>query len=404
MASSTIISTLPPPIFVTDSDGLDPNATLTDMIAMFQTVANRVLQPAQVERLLVNLYAYRESLVRNAIQYAGQQNLLAFAEFPVLDYIGQLMNTPRLGAVGAGTTLQWTLVAALAQAFTIIAGTQVGTKDGQFVFTTTQDLTISAGSTVGTVSAQCTTRGTGGNGYIPGQVSILIQADTLVASVTNTTTTADGALAESSDDYRARIQIAPNQYTTAGPTSSYEYLARSSSPSIIDAAISTPNPGQVQITVLTGPITAQPATSPNTAGIATSTVLNAVLATCSAKTVRPLNDTVSAVAVTEVDYQVAATVYVYSDADEDSTMTAANTAAVNQALVLANRIERDLVPSQWETALSVSGVYDVDVAITATINGVPISPTADGRIVLVPGQWTNCTALTLTPVVAAESS
>lgn len=64
--------TLPTPAFVADADGLDPNLILSDMIAAFQAAAGRTLYPAQVERLLINLYAYRESLVRNAIQYAGE--------------------------------------------------------------------------------------------------------------------------------------------------------------------------------------------------------------------------------------------------------------------------------------------------------------------------------------------
>src|ERR1700677_3326816 len=95
------ISSLPPPVFVDDADGLDPNLILADMIAEFEAAAGRVLYPAQVERLLINLYAYRESLVRNAIQYAGQQNLLAFAAFPMLDYLGQLLSVVRLPAQGA---------------------------------------------------------------------------------------------------------------------------------------------------------------------------------------------------------------------------------------------------------------------------------------------------------------
>ena len=67
------ISNLPPPTFINDADGLNPNLILADMVAAFQAAAGRTLQPAQVERLLINLYAYRESLVRNAIQYAGSR-------------------------------------------------------------------------------------------------------------------------------------------------------------------------------------------------------------------------------------------------------------------------------------------------------------------------------------------
>src|SRR5580704_13343513 len=123
------ISSLPPPVFVDDADGLDPNLILADMIAEFEAAAGRVLYPAQVERLLINLYAYRESLVRNAIQYAAQQNLLAFASF------------------------------------TIAAGTLVGTNDGQFTFATSATIILAAGATISSVAATATAPGADANGY-----------------------------------------------------------------------------------------------------------------------------------------------------------------------------------------------------------------------------------------------
>ena len=83
------IPSLPPPVFVNDADGLDPNLILADMVAEFEAAAGRTLYPAQVERLLINLYSYRESLVRNAIQYAAAQNLLAFATFPMIPRTGR---------------------------------------------------------------------------------------------------------------------------------------------------------------------------------------------------------------------------------------------------------------------------------------------------------------------------
>src|SRR6202046_2745157 len=100
MAAS--ITQLPIPQFVNDADGLDPNLILADMVAEFEAAAGRTLYPAQVERLLINLYAYRESLVRNGIQYAAEQNLLAFATFPMLDYLSQLLSVTRLASQPAG--------------------------------------------------------------------------------------------------------------------------------------------------------------------------------------------------------------------------------------------------------------------------------------------------------------
>src|SRR5579863_5800406 len=163
------IPSLPPPIFVNDADGLDPNKILADMIAEFEAASGRTLQPAQVERLLINLYAYRESLVRNAIQYAGEQNLLAFASFPMLDYLGQLLGVSRLASQPAMTMIQFTLTSALTVPFTIAAGTPVGTSDGLFAFATSVILTIAAGATTASVAATATAPGAAANGYLPGR-------------------------------------------------------------------------------------------------------------------------------------------------------------------------------------------------------------------------------------------
>jgi phage-related baseplate assembly protein len=376
------IPALPPPVFLNDADGLDPNLILADMVAAFQVAAGRTLQPAQVERLLINLYAYRESLVRNAIQYAGQQNLLAYAAFPMLDYLGQLLSVTRLPAQGSSTTLEFTLANALSVSYTITAGTEVGTNDKQFVFATTSDLTFPPGSVTGTILAIATVPGVGADGYLVGQINVQLNPSVLIQAVTNTTVSGDGASPETDEHLRARIQAAPNQFSVAGPEGSYRYFTLSVDPSVADAQITSPAPGQVSVYVLTGPITVQPGPAPNPVGIASAALLAKVTAALSADNVRPLTDTVNALAVAEVDYQIAGTITLYADADPASTMAAANTAAQEYAIALASRIQRDIVPSQIIEALSVSGVYQVAL-------------TAPGYSQLQPGQWANCIAITL---------
>jgi phage-related baseplate assembly protein len=376
------IPALPPPVFLNDADGLDPNLILADMVAAFQVAAGRTLQPAQVERLLINLYAYRESLVRNAIQYAGQQNLLAYAAFPMLDYLGQLLSVTRLPAQGASTTLQFTLANALSISYTITAGTKVGTNDGQFVFATSADLTFPPGSVTGTILAIATVPGVAADGYLAGQINVQLNPSVLIQGVTNTTVSGDGASPESDEHLRTRIQAAPNRFSVAGPEGSYRYFTLSVDPSVADAQITSPAPGQVNIYVLTGPITIQPGLSPNPVGIASAGLLAKVTAALNADNVRPLTDTVNALAVAEIDYQIAGTVTLYADADPASTMAAANTAAQQYAIALASRIQRDIVPSQIIEALSVAGVYQVTL-------------TAPGYSQLQPGQWANCIAITL---------
>ncbi|HYB92380.1 MAG TPA: baseplate J/gp47 family protein [Candidatus Binataceae bacterium] len=385
------IPSLPPPVFVNDADGLDPNLILADMIAAFEAAAGRTLQPAQVERLLINLYAYRESLVRNAIQYAAQQNLLAFASFPMLDYLGQLLGVTRLAAQPAVTTLEFTLGAALTVPVTIAGGTLVGTNDGRFSFATNSTLVIPAGATTGTVTATAVQAGAGANGYLPGQVDVQLNPNALIANVANTTTSTGGSAPETDDHLRARIQAAPNEFSVAGPSGAYRFFALGVDPSITDALVLSPAPGQVNVYVLTGPIIVQPAAAPNNAGIAGGALLSKVAGVLSADKVRPLTDTVTVLAVSEIDYQIAGSITLYSDADPTSTMAAANQAAAQFAVALASKIQRDIVPSQIVAALSVPGVYEVSL-------------TSPAYTQLAAGQWANCTAITLSVVQGTEHS
>ncbi|HWJ41279.1 MAG TPA: baseplate J/gp47 family protein [Candidatus Limnocylindrales bacterium] len=385
------IPSLPPPVFVNDADGLDPNLILADMIAEFEAASGRTLQPAQVERLLINLYAYRESLVRNAIQYAAAQNLLAFASFPMLDYLGQLLSVTRLASQPAVTTLQFTLNAALTVPFTIPTGTLVGTSDGQFAFATSTTIIIAAGATIASVAAAATAPGAGANGYLAGQISVQLNPNALIASVTNTSTTTGGSAPETDDHLRTRIQAAPNQFSVAGPIGAYRFFAIGADPSIVDAQIVSPSPGSVNVYVLTGPVTQQPSPAPNSAGVANSALLAKVAAVLNADTMRPLTDNVNVLAVTEVDYQISATVTLYSDADPTATIVAATTAVRELALELAAKIQRDIVPSQIIAALSVAGVYGVTLT----------SPTLT---TLAPGQWANCTTIALTTAFSTEHS
>jgi phage-related baseplate assembly protein len=364
------------------------------MVASFQALAGRTLYPAQVERLLIDLYAYRESLVRNAIQYAALQCLVAFAAYPMLDYLGELVGVTRLSAEGASCTLQFTLAAVQPGSIVIPAGTLVGTQDGQFAFATQSALTIPAGATTGTVFATCITPDSGtssSNGYAVGQVSVQLNPNTLISAVTNITVTSGGSPIETDAHLRDRIQAAPNQFSVAGPVGAYRFWALSADPSIIDVLVYSPVPGTVNVVVLTGPIT-QPASSPNNSAVASAALLNKVQGVVNADSIRPLTDTVNSLAVTEVDYQVQGTVTLYSDADPATAMAAATAAATQLAQNLASRIQRDIVPEEFIAAIgSAPGVYRVQL-------------TSPAYTQLTPGQWANCTAISLSQVVGSEHS
>ena len=207
----------------------------------------------------------------------------------------------------------------------------------------------------------------------------------------NTSTTTGGSAPETDDHLRTRIQAAPNQFSVAGPIGAYRFFAIGADPSIVDAQIVSPAPGSVSVYLLTGPVTQQPSPAPNSAGVANAALLAKVAAILNADTIRPLTDTVNVLAVTEVDYQITATVTLYSDADPTATITAATAAVQELALELAAKIQRDIVPSQIIAALSVAGVYGV--ALTSPV----LTP-------LTAGQWANCTMISLTAAFSTEHS
>ena len=74
----------------------DPQAVTAEIIAAYEAATGKTLYPAQIERLLIDLIAYRETLLRAAINDAARQNLVRFARAPMLDYLGEMVGVARL--------------------------------------------------------------------------------------------------------------------------------------------------------------------------------------------------------------------------------------------------------------------------------------------------------------------
>lgn len=342
-----------------------------ECVAKFELESGRKLQPAHVERLLVDLVAYREKLVRETMQFVGEQSLVAFARYPMLDYLGEIVGVVRLEAIQASATIRYTLVGVQGAPVNVPAGTRVQTADGVFAFATTELLTIAAGALYGDVLAKATPAGAKGNGYVAGQISVILDPVALVATAVNTTTSANGADREDDDRLRARMKQAPGQFSVAGSVEAYRYHALTVSAAIIDVSVTSPTAGEVKLYVLA------------TTGLPSAQLLADVAAKVTGQKVRPLTDNVTVVAPTAVPYQITATLKLLAGADVVATMAAAQKAAEAYAADRRAGIGRDIVPSQVVTALSVPGVYEVTLALPAY------------RDVLA-HEWANCTLITLT--------
>ena len=62
---------------------------LSEAISQYEKRTGKILQPAHIERLLINVYAMRESLARQGINEAFRQTFPQFATGLALDLCGE---------------------------------------------------------------------------------------------------------------------------------------------------------------------------------------------------------------------------------------------------------------------------------------------------------------------------
>jgi len=338
---------LPEPHFI----DRDPDAITAEIIARYEQRSGKTLYPAQVERLFVDLIAYRETLVRAGVQAAAKQNLVAFAQKPVLDYLGELVGVTRLPAQPARTTLRFAVESAQARAMPIPAETRVECDDGAAIFATEADATLPAGETSIDVIAYCETPGAIGNGFAPERISQLLEPLDTPVSVINVTPSAGGAEEEEDEPLRERIRLAPEGYSVAGPGEAYEVRVRAVHQDIIDVAVLGPEDGLPDGHVEAYPLTA--------GGVPSDELLALVEAQVSHRKRRPLTDKFRARAPHAVRYRISAGLMLLRGFDEASVLANALAAAQRYARERRARLGRDLVRGQLNAALHVPGVYDV---------------------------------------------
>lgn len=365
---------LPEPNFI----DRDPDAITAEIVAQYELLSGKTLYPAQVERLLIDVIAYRETLVRIGIQEAAKQNLVAYARAPMLDYLGELVGVTRLPAQPAKTTLRFTVETPLATSLLIPAGTRVEGGDGAVTFATDADVTLLAGQLSVDAAATCEEPGAGGNGWQPGQISSVVdELGDVEVEAANASVTSAGYDEEDDDRLRERIKLAPEAFSTAGSRLAYVFHAKSAHQAIVDVAVLSPTPGVVKLYPLL------------TTGLPDANMLSLVEAKCSADRVRPLTDQVQALAPTPVDYAIDAQLVLYTNVDAASVRAAAQANAEAYKADRAAGLGRDVVPSQEITALQVAGVYQV------VLNAPTLKQLAEN-------EWARCTGITLTVTGAAN--
>lgn len=276
-----------------------PEEVESQLITTYENLTGRSLARGDPVRLFLEAITLMMIHQRALIDHSAKMNLLAYAKDYYLDHIGALLGVIRLEASHALTTLKFTLSETQDSAIIIPEGTRATPGGGDILFSTVESVEIPAGETEISVTAQCTVTGEIGNGYIEGQIKRLVDPFPYEMTVINTTTSYGGSDVENDENFRERIQLAPESFSTAGSIGAYEFFARSAHSDIIDVAIIGPAesdtvpPGHVYVyPLMTGGV------------LPTQEILDAVFEICNSEDKRPDTDFLHVVSPEIVSYNL----------------------------------------------------------------------------------------------------
>lgn len=336
-----------PGIEFVDADAEHVKAAL---FADYISITGRTLAQGDPVRLFLLVVAEAFIRLLNNQNYVGKQNLLRYATGDNLDHLGALTGTSRIPASAATTTIKITLSAARNQETIIPAGTRVVTTSGVY-FAIDDDTVVLAGGLTVNAKATCQVTGELGNGFLPGEISNIVDPVAYVATMVNLTASAGGADKENDDAYRERIHESPERFSTAGPTGAYEYWAKSANSAINDVTVYSPSAGVVEIRPLL-----------DGGKIPEQEVLDVVDSILNKDTVRPLTDQVQVKAPEPVSYDISLTYYSDRGASESMVKDAVMQAITGYERWQSAKIGRDINPSRLiADVMSVPGVKRVIV-------------------------------------------
>lgn len=162
------------------------------------------------------------------------------------------------------------------------------------------------------------------------------------------------AVMEEDEDFRARIQMAPRGYSVAGPVGAYVFHAKSADGQVLDAAVSSPSPGWVVVSVL----------SRAGNGVADQALLDKVNAAITAEDVRPLTDYVQVKSAQIVPYMIKGQVFTLPGPDSSSVIQEGLRRLDTYAASM-HRIGRSPTLSGIYAALHIEGVAKVQLTAPA---------------------------------------
>lgn len=334
----------------------DVSTILSETIKDYENRTGKVLQPAHIERLLINTFAYREFLLRKQLNEAYRQQHIPYATGLMLDVAGADFGTERLPATPADTLIEFSVNPDEIGDKVIRIDKGVQVLAGNIAFATIDGGDLSQHSPIITLGALCTQVGTVGNGYAAGQINTLKNNlhPTIKIGVKNTTASKNGSDVENDESYRERIMMAFERFSNAGSRGAYAYFARSVSQEIVDVHVDNavnskgqPIGGTVAVYLLgkTMPVS--------------DTLVHEVAKALNDEKVRPLCDTVTVNSAKQVSFALNAELTVFTGVNHNEVLAMAKTAFDIYQRQSQAKLGNDIVPLNIAKTLQVAGVYDV---------------------------------------------
>ncbi|MFC5393081.1 baseplate J/gp47 family protein [Bosea vestrisii] len=334
----------------------DPDVLKGRYVAWFEGQTNRTLYPAQVETLLIEALAYAMSLLGEEAQIAAEEHLVAKATRAGLVKLGANRSTPPLPAATARATIRFSIEVARPANVLIEAGSRVSAGDAGLIFTTVAPAVIVAGSLFADAPAEADQAGAIGNGYLPGQISTMLDPVAGVAAA-NLATSEGGADPEEVELYRLRVANAFDRISPGGGRGWYTETAIGVSSAIIDVAVIRPEPCYVDI---------YPLTASGAAGMALRDQVKAAFDTREALAIR-FGDEVTVKAAIAVPIAPALTIRLRGNAAgaKPVAASAANTVLTGWSQRLGAAVAPSEIEDKVKAALRATGFSVADAEVGA---------------------------------------
>jgi phage-related baseplate assembly protein len=303
-----------------------------------------VLEKSDRDRVIIKTQCLAEYQFMKYVEEQIKNNLLRYARGPYLDNL-EPVSVKRFEASSAKTIIRATV--APNENERIVSAGRSGTPNGSIFFENKDPIVIPANVDSVDIVFTCKTAGEIGNGYMPGQISTMVESVPEFLSITNINVSSGGSELEGDGPYRERKVEGNGGTSVAGPADLYVTLAKSYDVNISDVKALSENEGEVTIIVLL-----------RNGELPSLEFMEGLRLFMSAKDKRPMNDKLVVKAPDVIHYDISLTFY--CSIDKKSAVEASiDSYIAYQKSVIGRKVN----PTTLSTYMTAAGAKRVEITL-----------------------------------------